>query len=68
MAEVGTISYLRHSPNARVICRVTKWNADKPWMKHGTWCEERSVMPFERGPKVKPMGVHGLVVKKASAP
>lgn len=65
MAQVGTISYLRHSPNARVLCRVTRANVTKPWMRHGTWNEERSVMPYERGPKVKPMGTHGLLIKKA---
>lgn len=62
MAIVGTESYLKHSPQARVLCRVTKWAPDKPWMKHGTWNAERSVMPFSRGPKVKPMGTNGLII------
>lgn len=46
------------------ICRRTTFNPDALWVKHGTWKAERSTMPFGRGPKVAPMGNHGLVIRK----
>lgn len=63
MAIVGTLSYLRHG-GGPVLCRRTGQNTKGRWMRHGTWKVERSAMPFGTGPRVKPMGNHGLVVRK----
>ncbi len=60
----------------RAAMHVTKFDPNAAWRKHGTWrdpvkgdttVKDRYAFDAFVARKVAPMGVHGLVIRKASA-